>query len=192
MKAAKTRMRSRFGYGKILPSVGALAALAASIFHYGTYTVGDLKTFLAQHGVEALAVLIGDAPGALDRLRVAMAVADQECDQGVALLLARIDGWLCCVVQHGHAPHPCTREHTASGGCPQRGLLSASGCDRSASVKRMTMEVALTCFSVLNNLIACLIADLARSWTLNVANAVHRPRQGAGRRAGLVAALPPR
>ena len=31
MKAAKTRMRSRFGYGKILPSVGALAALAASI-----------------------------------------------------------------------------------------------------------------------------------------------------------------
>ncbi len=31
MKAAKTRMRSRFGYGKILASVGALAALAASI-----------------------------------------------------------------------------------------------------------------------------------------------------------------
>jgi cyclase len=31
---------------------GADAALAASIFHYGTYTVGDLKTFLAQHGVE--------------------------------------------------------------------------------------------------------------------------------------------
>jgi len=28
------------------------AALAASIFHYGTYTVGDLKLFLAQHGVE--------------------------------------------------------------------------------------------------------------------------------------------
>ena len=28
------------------------AALAASIFHYGTYTVGDLKTFLAEHGVE--------------------------------------------------------------------------------------------------------------------------------------------
>jgi cyclase len=31
---------------------GADAALAASIFHYGTYTVGDLKMFLAQHGVE--------------------------------------------------------------------------------------------------------------------------------------------
>ena len=26
------------------------AALAASIFHYGTYTVGDLKTFLAANG----------------------------------------------------------------------------------------------------------------------------------------------
>jgi imidazole glycerol-phosphate synthase subunit HisF len=31
---------------------GADAALAASIFHYGTYTVEDLKTFLAEHGVE--------------------------------------------------------------------------------------------------------------------------------------------
>jgi len=31
---------------------GADAALAASIFHYGTYTVSDLKTFLAEHGVE--------------------------------------------------------------------------------------------------------------------------------------------
>jgi cyclase len=28
------------------------AALAASIFHYDTYTVGDLKTFLAAHGVQ--------------------------------------------------------------------------------------------------------------------------------------------
>jgi cyclase len=27
------------------------AALAASIFHYGTYTVGDLKQFLAEHGI---------------------------------------------------------------------------------------------------------------------------------------------
>ncbi|MEK7409024.1 MAG: imidazole glycerol phosphate synthase subunit HisF [Acidobacteriota bacterium] len=27
------------------------AALAASIFHYGTYTVGDLKEYLARHGV---------------------------------------------------------------------------------------------------------------------------------------------
>jgi imidazole glycerol-phosphate synthase subunit HisF len=27
------------------------AALAASIFHYGTYTVGDLKRYLAEKGV---------------------------------------------------------------------------------------------------------------------------------------------
>ena len=27
------------------------AALAASIFHYGTYTVGQLKTYLAEHRV---------------------------------------------------------------------------------------------------------------------------------------------
>jgi len=27
------------------------AALAASIFHYGTYTVGDLKEFLAAQGI---------------------------------------------------------------------------------------------------------------------------------------------
>jgi imidazole glycerol-phosphate synthase subunit HisF len=27
------------------------AALAASVFHYGTYTVGDVKGYLAQHGV---------------------------------------------------------------------------------------------------------------------------------------------
>ena len=31
---------------------GADAVLAASIFHYGSYTVGDLKTFLSEHGVE--------------------------------------------------------------------------------------------------------------------------------------------
>ena len=35
MKAANTRMRSAFGYGKILASVGALAALAASIVAFG-------------------------------------------------------------------------------------------------------------------------------------------------------------
>jgi cyclase len=29
----------------------ANAALAASIFHYGTYTVDDLKQHLAKHGV---------------------------------------------------------------------------------------------------------------------------------------------
>lgn len=37
---------------EVLAGAGADAALAASIFHYGTYTVGDLKTFLAQRGVE--------------------------------------------------------------------------------------------------------------------------------------------
>mgnify|MGYP003347505068 CR=1 FL=1 len=30
---------------------GADAALAASVFHYGTYTVGDLKKFLAEKKV---------------------------------------------------------------------------------------------------------------------------------------------
>jgi cyclase len=37
---------------EVLETAGADAALAASIFHYGTYTVRDLKTFLAERGVE--------------------------------------------------------------------------------------------------------------------------------------------
>src|SRR5260370_12092418 len=37
---------------EVLETAGADAALAASIFHYGAYTVGDLKTFLAQRGVD--------------------------------------------------------------------------------------------------------------------------------------------
>jgi len=36
---------------EVLEHAGADAALAASIFHYGTYTVSDLKTFLAARGV---------------------------------------------------------------------------------------------------------------------------------------------
>jgi cyclase len=36
---------------EVLESADADAALAASVFHYGTYTVGDLKTFLAARGV---------------------------------------------------------------------------------------------------------------------------------------------
>ena len=36
---------------EVLTEGEADAALAASIFHYGTYTVGDLKAYLAQHGV---------------------------------------------------------------------------------------------------------------------------------------------
>ena len=36
---------------EVLTEGEADAALAASIFHYGTYTVGDLKDYLAQHGV---------------------------------------------------------------------------------------------------------------------------------------------
>jgi cyclase len=36
---------------EVLTEGEADAALAASIFHYGTYTVGDLKEYLAQHGV---------------------------------------------------------------------------------------------------------------------------------------------
>jgi cyclase len=33
------------------------AALAASIFHYGTYTVDDLKRHLEQHGVPVRRVM---------------------------------------------------------------------------------------------------------------------------------------
>jgi cyclase len=36
----------------VLDHAGADAALAASIFHYGTYTVGDLKTYLAARGTQ--------------------------------------------------------------------------------------------------------------------------------------------
>jgi imidazole glycerol-phosphate synthase subunit HisF len=36
---------------RVLTEGGADAALAASIFHYGTYTVGQVKQYLAQHGV---------------------------------------------------------------------------------------------------------------------------------------------
>jgi imidazole glycerol-phosphate synthase subunit HisF len=36
---------------EVLTSGNADAALAASIFHYGTFTVGALKQFLAAHGV---------------------------------------------------------------------------------------------------------------------------------------------
>jgi len=38
-------------FEEVLSRGQASAALAASIFHYGTYTVGQLKQFLAQHGV---------------------------------------------------------------------------------------------------------------------------------------------
>lgn len=36
---------------RVLTEGEADAALAASIFHYGTYTVGDLKEFLDRHGI---------------------------------------------------------------------------------------------------------------------------------------------
>jgi cyclase len=35
----------------VLTTGHADAALAASIFHFGTYTVGQVKEFLHQHGV---------------------------------------------------------------------------------------------------------------------------------------------
>jgi len=38
-------------FERVLTEGQADAALAASIFHYGTYTVGDLKKFLAERGV---------------------------------------------------------------------------------------------------------------------------------------------
>jgi cyclase len=39
-------------FAQVFTEGHADAALAASIFHYGTYTVGDLKTWLAAHGIE--------------------------------------------------------------------------------------------------------------------------------------------
>jgi len=38
-------------FASVLTDGEADAALAASIFHYGTYTVGDLKDYLAQRGI---------------------------------------------------------------------------------------------------------------------------------------------
>ena len=38
-------------FADVFGNAGADAALAASIFHYGEYTVGDLKTFLAARGI---------------------------------------------------------------------------------------------------------------------------------------------
>jgi imidazole glycerol-phosphate synthase subunit HisF len=42
---------------------GADAVLAASIFHFGTYTVGDLKRYLAERGVPVRPVATADAAG---------------------------------------------------------------------------------------------------------------------------------
>jgi len=56
-RATHTPVIASGGAGKpehfleVLTAGEADAALAASIFHYGTYTVGDLKDYLAQHGV---------------------------------------------------------------------------------------------------------------------------------------------
>jgi cyclase len=36
---------------RVLQEGEADAALAASIFHYGTYTIDELKGFIARHGV---------------------------------------------------------------------------------------------------------------------------------------------
>jgi imidazole glycerol-phosphate synthase subunit HisF len=38
-------------FAEVFENAGADAALAASIFHYGEYTVGDLKTFLSARGI---------------------------------------------------------------------------------------------------------------------------------------------
>ena len=43
---------------EVLNGACADAALAASIFHYGTYTVGDLKQFLAAHDVPIRPMII--------------------------------------------------------------------------------------------------------------------------------------
>ena len=36
---------------RVLTEGGAAAALAASIFHFGTYTIGQAKEYLARNGV---------------------------------------------------------------------------------------------------------------------------------------------
>lgn len=41
----------REDFGRVLTEGEADAALAASVFHYGTYTVRELKTWLGQHGI---------------------------------------------------------------------------------------------------------------------------------------------
>ena len=48
-------------FGTVLTTGEADAALAASVFHYGTYTVADLKQWLTTHGVP-----IRPAPGKVD------------------------------------------------------------------------------------------------------------------------------
>jgi len=56
-RATKIPVIASGGAGKpedfleVLTEGEADAALAASIFHYGTYTVNDLKEFLDKHGV---------------------------------------------------------------------------------------------------------------------------------------------
>jgi cyclase len=44
-------------FERVLTEGHADAALAASIFHYGTYTVGDLKRFLQQRDIPVRPVL---------------------------------------------------------------------------------------------------------------------------------------
>ena len=46
-------------FAKVLTEGHADAALAASIFHYGTYTVADLKTYLESQGVPVRGVEMG-------------------------------------------------------------------------------------------------------------------------------------
>ena len=49
-------------FAKVLTEGHADAALAASIFHYGTYTVADLKTYLEAQGVPVRGVEMGGKP----------------------------------------------------------------------------------------------------------------------------------
>jgi cyclase len=49
----------------VLAEAGASAALAASIFHYGEYSIGETKAYLASHGVPVRRV----ACHALDRIK---------------------------------------------------------------------------------------------------------------------------
>ncbi len=44
-------------FRQALQEGSADAALAASVFHYGTYTVGDVKRYLAEHQIPVRPVL---------------------------------------------------------------------------------------------------------------------------------------
>jgi hypothetical protein len=57
----------------VLAEAGASAALAASIFHYRHFTIGETKEYLASHGVPVRIVASPVPGGGLTRRRAAAA-----------------------------------------------------------------------------------------------------------------------